>query len=322
LEILRKMKGGELEAIRRHYAEEVCETAGVRSPRLVDAFAAVPRERHLGPGPWKIFDLRSFRYCDTTDAEPTQVYRDVLVAIEPARLLNNGQPSLHAQWISELDVRSTEHVVHVGSGTGYYTAILAELVGPQGRVTAIEVDASLAKKAREMLATYPQVEVIIGDGGEHDFGPVNAVYVNGGATHPRRVWLDRLLPGGRLLVPLVRWPGDPSESSLAGWGITLHVRRMDDGSGSPRYGACLGSTVGIFPCIGAVDAEADRLLRGAFGRGLPPERVRSLRVEPHDEAADCWLHGDGYCLSLRSPAPDGSDAAGGKCDTSRVRSRT
>jgi protein-L-isoaspartate(D-aspartate) O-methyltransferase len=45
-----------------------------------------------------------------------------------------------------------DHVVHVGAGTGYYSAILAEMVGRTGRVTAIEIDPLLAARAKENLA--------------------------------------------------------------------------------------------------------------------------------------------------------------------------
>ena len=91
--------------------------------------------------------------------------------------------------------------MHVGCGTGYYTAILAELVGPAGRVTALDVDADLAARSRNNLADL-HVTVVPGDGGEHDAGPADAILVNAGATHPRPVWLHSLRPRGRLLLPL------------------------------------------------------------------------------------------------------------------------
>jgi protein-L-isoaspartate(D-aspartate) O-methyltransferase len=54
----------------------------------------------------------------------------VLVAIDEKRLLNNGQPSFLAILIEALALQEGDHVVHVGCGTGYYSAILAEFVGP------------------------------------------------------------------------------------------------------------------------------------------------------------------------------------------------
>ena len=95
-----------------------------------------------------------------------------------------------------------EHVVHVGAGVGYYTTILAELIGAEGRVTAIEFDAELAARAMANLAQAPRVRVVHGDGTRVLFEPADVIYVNAGATRPADIWPDRLKEGGRLIVPL------------------------------------------------------------------------------------------------------------------------
>src|SRR4029077_11081240 len=95
-----------------------------------------------------------------------------------------------------------EHVVHIGAGVGYYSAILAELVGPGGRVTAIELAAELARRARINLQPWSNVEVISGDGTTTAFRKADVIYVNAGATRPADPWLDQLTEGGRLIVPL------------------------------------------------------------------------------------------------------------------------
>ena len=56
-------------------------------------------------------------------------------------------PSYHAPLIASAGIREGEHVVHVGAGTGYYTAIMAHLTGRGGRVTAIEFDPALARRS-------------------------------------------------------------------------------------------------------------------------------------------------------------------------------
>ena len=76
----------------------------------------------------------------------------MLIAIDERRRLNNGQPSLWARMYDQLKLSRDAHVVHVGAGTGYYSAILAEIVGRAGRVTAIEIDPALAARAGENLA--------------------------------------------------------------------------------------------------------------------------------------------------------------------------
>ena len=95
----------------------------------------------------------------------------MLVAIDPVRFLNNGQLSFLAFLIDALDLQEGEHVVHIGCGTGYYTAILAEIVGSTGRVTAIEIDAELATRARNNLAGLQHVEVVHADGREYHTEP-------------------------------------------------------------------------------------------------------------------------------------------------------
>src|SRR6516162_1121471 len=88
-------------AQRRWYAEDLKLQAPVRrNMAIVDAFAAVPRERFLGPGPWRILAGRRIAdtngYVLTPDDNPRWLCHDVLVAIDPARHLNNGQPSFWA----------------------------------------------------------------------------------------------------------------------------------------------------------------------------------------------------------------------------------
>src|SRR6266852_6777809 len=135
----------ELAIVRRAYAKQIVAAAGVADRRVEAAFAAVPREAFLGPGPWPI--LRWERgYVNTPTRNPVYLYADVLVGILPERNLNNGQPSFLASLIAAAAPRPGDHAVHVGAGTGYYTAILARLVGRRGQVTAIEFDAGLATR--------------------------------------------------------------------------------------------------------------------------------------------------------------------------------
>jgi hypothetical protein len=82
---------------RQWYAEELRFTAHVRSWAVVDAFATVPRELFVGPGPWRILSQWDLGvYWTTADADPRHVYHDVLIALDEKRRLNNGQPCLWA----------------------------------------------------------------------------------------------------------------------------------------------------------------------------------------------------------------------------------
>jgi protein-L-isoaspartate(D-aspartate) O-methyltransferase len=125
----------EIGIIRRAYAKQVMGWSAVSDARVEAAFAAVPREHFVGPGPWPI--MRYGDYVRTPDADPVYVYDDVLIGLVQERYLNNGAPSYHAPLLVSAAIKEGEHVVHVGAGTGYYTAVMAYLVGAAGKVTEL-----------------------------------------------------------------------------------------------------------------------------------------------------------------------------------------
>ncbi len=135
-----------IQSARRNYAEELCRINRIYSPTILSAFSIVPRERFVGPGPWMI--QTSGAEAFTESADPRDVYRDALIVLDAAKRLNNGQPSLWAYHLSLLDICPGDSILHLGCGAGYYTAILAELTGPQGKVVAVEIDETLATRAR------------------------------------------------------------------------------------------------------------------------------------------------------------------------------
>jgi protein-L-isoaspartate(D-aspartate) O-methyltransferase len=177
----------ELSIIRAAYAKQILAAAWVvDNARLEAALSATRREDFLGAGPWWI--LRRFRdYVTTPDADPVYLYTDDLIGILPERRINNGQPSLHAHLIHRASPAVGEHVVHIGTGTGYYTAILAHLVGQSGRVTGIEYDSELATRAKANLAPHPNVEIIEGDGALVSFDEADVIYVTAGCTRPAEI---------------------------------------------------------------------------------------------------------------------------------------
>lgn len=273
-------------AMRRAFAKEIATIAGVRHSSLVGAFAAVPREAFLGPGPWKIMTEGQDSYRETPDDDVVHVYENACIAIDPARGLNNGEPGLHMGLFDVLDPQAGEHIVQIGVGTGYYTAILAELVGSRGRVTAIEYDADLARRAADNLAAYPHVAVICADGSQFDSGPANGIYVCAGVTAPNLLWLDNLTSSGRLIVPMTTdsWEGQ-----------ILRVQRKRGAFSARFIRPC-----GFIPCMGARDSRSEILLSEALERS-GHESVRSLRRDTHDPDTSCWLHDDDYYLSRNSP---------------------
>ncbi|MGC2774153.1 MAG: methyltransferase domain-containing protein [Bradyrhizobium sp.] len=278
---------------RRWYAEDLrCKTPVLRNPQVIAAFAAVPRERFVGPGPWRIVP-HPYEPFVTPDSDPRWLYHDVLVSIDPSRNLNNGQPSFWARNLEQLDIASGERVLQIGAGTGYYSAVIAEIVGPSGRVTAVEIDPDLAARARANLAPWPQVEVVSGDGRAVDAGTFDVVIVFAGSTHPAPQWLACLAEGGRLLMPL---------TSESWWGFLLRVIRRGNAFAASSIGG-----VGIYPCAGGRDEDASKRLQAAL-KALEPGKVpiRALHLgdpAPAD-AAKVWYQAPGFWLECEPAAMD------------------
>lgn len=281
-----------LETVRRFYSEELKISCNLRSDSLVEALASVPRESFLGSGPWWVrgaeASVQGPLSWITPDADPRHVYHNVSIAIDSSRNLFNGQPGLLATWLTALQLETGSHVLHVGCATGYYSAVIAHVVGAAGRVVAVEIDASLAERARESLAQYSWVEVRRGDGTQAFAETFDAILVNAGATHPLPSWLDALRPGGRLVVPLT-FTVAQMPAGIGKGGALLITRREKD------YDVSFLTTVAIYSCEGARDEAMNERLRAAFTRGS--FNVRRLRRDFHEISTACWLHGETFCLS-------------------------
>jgi protein-L-isoaspartate(D-aspartate) O-methyltransferase len=270
---------------RQAFAEELRYVAHIRCDHVVAAFAAVPREAFLGPPPWQIYDHEQGGYWTIPTSDPTALYHNVLIAIDAARELNNGHPEFWARLLDKLHIRQGERVFHLGAGVGYYTAIIAELVGLNGTVIAAEIDPALARRAQGNLASWPAAHVTAADGAQFDPGPIDAIVVNAGATHPLPIWLTSLRPGGRLLLPL---------TADNGRGTVFLIERA---TAADTFRATAISRVGIYPCAGAREPKAARRLRRALEEG-GQRFVRTLRLDAHEECPTCWLHEERHCLSL------------------------
>ena len=282
----------ELSIIRAAYAKQILAAGGVDNARLQAAFGAIRREDFLGPGPWPI--LRWPRdYLLSPDTDPVYLYTNDLVGIVPERRINNGQPSWHAHLIHQASPAAGEHVVHVGTGTGYYTAILARLAGRSGRVTGIEYDSELAARAKANLAPHPNVEIVEGDGALVSFDEADVIYVNAGCTRPAQNWLDRLADGGRLILPMTsdQGFGASAPERMASAGAVFRIERRGH-----DYFATWISPVAIFPCAGSRDEVSERALAEAFAKA-GWQQVTRLYRDQEIPAERCWLSGPGWCLA-------------------------
>ena len=275
-----------IQDFRNFYARFVVSNYGKTDDRVVAAFAAVEREHYVGPGPWKI-STRVSGYIDTVIDDPRILYQDVLIGLITERHINNGQPSLHAQCLVACNPKNGESVVHIGTGTGYYTAILAELIGPTGTIVGYEIDGTLADKARKNLSHLPNVKIIAVAGCDVALPKADVIYVNAAATHPLPAWLDALKLGGRLIFPL-------SPDKAAG-GMLLVVRL-----GETKYAARVAIGAAFTPCIGARSkAMSDALVEAM--KKQPMTAIKSLRRNNSPDAS-AWCVGDGWWLSTSEPA--------------------
>ena len=279
----------ELALIRRVYAKQLMAAGGAVDRRVERAFATVHREAYLGRGPWPILRWgQGYRRSPSRDL--AYLYDDVLVGIVPERNLNNGQPSFLAALIAAAAPRAGDHAVHIGAGVGYYTAIIAHLVGRRGRVTAIEYEAELAQRLTDNFAAAPNVQTVLGDGTQIDFGRADVIFVNAGATKPAAIWLDRLKESGRLILPLTA-AGFPTEDFRHG--AVFRIERRGDEFLARRI-----SAVGIFPCAGGRDEVTEKALAAAFSKG-GAERVTRLHRHNDMPEDECWVRGAGWCLAYR-----------------------
>lgn len=113
-------------------------TQGFASKQLEEAFLQVDR-RDFVPGP-----LANFAYGD-----------QALPIGEGATI---SQPSVVLFMLNLLDVRSNQRILDIGSGSGWTTALLANAVGPEGKVFGIEIVPELVNLGRNNLGRYPQLK--------------------------------------------------------------------------------------------------------------------------------------------------------------------
>ncbi|QGZ66900.1 methyltransferase domain-containing protein [Paraburkholderia acidisoli] len=179
---------------------------GIHDTALLAAFAAVPRHVFVPPA------LQKHAYADAAlpigrhagnQARSQAGSQADSQARSQSSIQTISQPYIVARMIDLAQVRATDNVLDVGTGSGYAAAILARLAA---RVVSIERDAGLAQHARETLArlNVRNVDCRTGDGtlGVPEAAPFDAILCAAGGPGVPRAWREQLAMGGRIVMPV------------------------------------------------------------------------------------------------------------------------
>jgi protein-L-isoaspartate(D-aspartate) O-methyltransferase len=234
------MAGTTSERLRRSLVADIRARGMLSSARVEAAFLAVARE-HFVPEV-------------LADGGLNAVYRDDAIVTkrdgQGLPLSSSSQPSLMAKMLELLDVQPGGHVLEIGAGTGYNAALLAHITGPSGRVTSIDIDPDLARRARRSLRDAgTSAAIITGDGreGHPPNAPYDRIIATAGADGIPRAWLEQLSEGGRLelplrldpergaiqLIPVLERHGDQLRSVGLTWGGFMPLHGGDGGWTAP-----------------------------------------------------------------------------------------
>lgn len=170
-------------ALRHDMVKSQLQARGVANQRVLAAMERVPRH-----------EFAPERYRD-------QAYEDHPLPIGEEQTIS--QPYIVALMLESLALAPTDRVLEIGTGSGYVTALLAELAA---QVISMERHASLADSARGLLALlgYSNVRVVTGDGtrGYAEAAPYDGIIVSAAAPQLPPALLQQLAEGGRMIIPV------------------------------------------------------------------------------------------------------------------------
>jgi protein-L-isoaspartate(D-aspartate) O-methyltransferase len=182
-------------ALRQEMVESQLRARGVQDERVLQAMARVPRHRFVAETYWN------------------QAYEDHPLPIGEEQTVS--QPYIVAVMLEALALSSSDNVLEIGTGSGYQTALLAEL---SRFVYSMERHSRLAREAEQRLAQlhYTNVKVFVGDGskGLPDNAPFDGIVVSAAAPQVPPLLFAQLREGGRMVIPI--GPPDIQELQLIG----------------------------------------------------------------------------------------------------------
>ena len=197
------------DAARARMASELRQHGHALSPSVQAAFATVPR------------------HVFVPEIGPAAAYRDEALVIkcgpDGLPVSSSSQPAMMAIMLDQLGLQRGHRVLEVGTGSGYNAAVMSAVVGPDGDVVTIDIDPELVARAKASLlaAGADAVTVYCTDGGYGDpaHAPFDRIIVTAGAWDIAPAWLEQLVPGGRLVLPL----------SIRGIQLSVGLERISGG---------------------------------------------------------------------------------------------
>ena len=205
--------------LRERFVDMLYATQALKTPAVEEAFRAVPR--HLFVDQFYDFEKSPPRLVKVNPDNPTtaqlkKIYcDDALVSHRnPHPTSSTSQPSLVAQMLELLHLEPGMKVLEIGAGTGWNAVLLGRIVGSQGRVYSIDIQADVARRARchSRRLGAENVAIITADGG-HGYrrgAPYDRIVTTVACPDVSPHWMDQLKDGGALLITLQDIPGESS----------------------------------------------------------------------------------------------------------------
>lgn len=184
--------GARAKELRARLVDDLVASGSIRTAEVESALRTVPR--HLF----------------APDVSLEAAYADDTVRTkwdENGRTISSvSAPWLQATMLEQAGLGPGMRCLEVGSG-GYNAALMAELVGPTGAVTTVDIDPDVTDRARQCLAAAgygERVRVVLADAenGVPDYAPYDCILITVGSWDIPPAWIDQLVEGGRLVVPL------------------------------------------------------------------------------------------------------------------------
>ena len=169
--------------------DSLIEDGWLKTPKIIEAFRKIKREDFL---PEEMKDL-----AEVNEALPIGSGQTI------------SQPLVVAFMLELLEPKEGEKILDVGSGSGWTTALLAEIVGEKGKVIAIERVSELKEFGEENIRKYNfiekgRVECVLGDGSKRfkSEAPFDKILASATARGLPKAWKEQLKTGGRIVAPI------------------------------------------------------------------------------------------------------------------------